>query len=104
MKLFFRANRKGRVRVAIATPAVLSAILIGMLASTAASQTSPPLELRGERAATPPKLDGVLDDAVWAREPMTLEGWASYNPLRGEPARQRTSVWIAYDDDAKIGR
>jgi hypothetical protein len=22
--------------------------------------------------------------------------WASYNPLRGEPARQRTSIWIAY--------
>ena len=88
------------MRVAIATPAMLSAMLIGMLASTAASQTPPPVELHGERAASAPKLDGVLDDEVWARDPMTLEGWASYNPLRGEPARQRTSVWVAYDDEA----
>jgi Domain of unknown function (DUF5916)/Carbohydrate family 9 binding domain-like len=79
---------------------MLSAILIGLFASTAASQTPSPLDLHGERAASAPKLDGVLDDAVWAREPMPLEGWASYNPLRGEPARQRTSVWIAYDNDA----
>jgi len=88
------------MRIAIATPAMLSAILLGVLASTAASQTPPPLELHGERAASAPTIDGVLDDAVWAREPMPLEGWASYNPLRGEPARQRTSVWIAYDDEA----
>jgi hypothetical protein len=100
MKLFFRANRKGRVRVAIATPVMLSVTLIGTLASTASSQTPPPLELHGERAVSAPRLDGVLDDGVWAREPMPLEGWASYDPLRGEPARQRTSVWIAYDDQA----
>jgi Domain of unknown function (DUF5916)/Carbohydrate family 9 binding domain-like len=98
MKLFFRAARRGRVRVA--APALLSIILIGVVASTASSQTPPPLELHGERAPSAPKLDGVLDDAVWAREPMPLEGWASYDPLRGEPARQRTSVWVAYDDEA----
>jgi uncharacterized protein DUF5916/cellulose/xylan binding protein with CBM9 domain len=84
----------------MATPVMLSAVLTGTLASTAASQTPPPVELHGERAASAPKLDGVLDDAVWARDPIALEGWASYNPLRGEPARQRTSVWIAYDDEA----
>ena len=72
----------------------------GLLASTASSQTPPPVELHAERAASAPKLDGVLDDEVWAREPIALEGWVSYNPLRGEPARQRTNVWIAYDDDA----
>ena len=29
-----------------------------------------------------------------------LDPWVSYNPLRGEPEKQRTSVWVAYDDDA----
>jgi hypothetical protein len=42
----------------------------------------------------------VLDDAAWAHEPMPLDPWVSYNPLRGEPASQRTNVWITYDDQA----
>ena len=100
LKLFLGADRREGVRVAFATFAMLSALLIDLLASSAAAQTPQPLELHGERTASAPKLDGVLDEAVWAREPMPLEGWASYNPLRGEAARQRTSVWIAYDTDA----
>src|SRR5215510_4445180 len=100
LKPFLSAVRRRRMRVHAPTQAILSAIVIGLFASTAASQTAQSLELHGERAASAPKLDGVLDEAVWAREPIPLEGWASYNPLRGEPARQRTSVWIAYDNDA----
>jgi hypothetical protein len=52
----------------MATPVMLSAVLTGTLASTAASQTPPTCRT--------------------ARR------------TRGEPARQRTSVWIAYDDEA----
>ena len=29
-----------------------------------------------------------------------LDRWMSYNPLRGEPEQQRTSVWIGYDNEA----
>jgi len=47
-----------------------------------------------------PKLDGVLDDDVWAGEPLPAQNWVSYNPLRGEPEQQRTRVWMAYDDQA----
>jgi hypothetical protein len=57
-------------------------------------------ELRGIRAAVPPKLDGVLDDQVWSEPPLPAENWVSYNPLRGQPAQQQTRVWIAYDDEA----
>jgi hypothetical protein len=32
--------------------------------------------------------------------PLPLDGWVSYNPIRGEPASQRTDVWIAYDESA----
>src|SRR5678815_4705174 len=79
---------------------MLAAALIGVVARPSPAQSLPRIDLHAVQAATAPTLDGVLDDAVWAREPMTLEGWTSYNPLRGEPARQRTSVWIAYDDKA----
>ena len=53
------------------------------------------------RAPEPPKIDGVLDDAAWAQvAPMPNDGWASYNPNRGDkmPAEYRTEVRIAYDD------
>jgi len=64
------------------------------------AQTRP--ELRPVRAATPPKVDGVLDDQLWSGAPIPSEQWVSYNPLRGEagPDEQRTHVWIGYDDDA----
>src|SRR4051812_1253885 len=52
------------------------------------------------RAAVPPRLDGLLDDEVWARPALPLDTWMSYNPMHGEPATQRTDVWVAYDDDA----
>ena len=80
--------------------ATFAAILSGILAGPAASQTLSHVELHAVQAMTAPNLDGVLDDAVWSGAPMPLDGWVSYNPLRGEPARQRTSVWIAYDNDA----
>jgi hypothetical protein len=75
-------------------------LVISQFAATANAQgvTSP--ELHAVRATTPPKVDGLLDDAAWAHEPYPLEPWVSYNPLRGEPAKQRTSVWIAYDNEA----
>ena len=52
------------------------------------------------RAATPPAIDGVLNDEVWQQDPLTLGEWISYNPLRGDrmPAPLRTEVRIAYDD------
>jgi len=50
------------------------------------------------RATEPPKIDGILNDEVWNREPLSLGEWVSYNPLRGTHADLRTDVRIAYDD------
>ena len=50
------------------------------------------------RTAVPPKIDGILDDAVWSGSPLPLGEWVSYNPLRGGRADVRTEVRIAYDD------
>ena len=53
-----------------------------------------------ERAPQPPRIDGVLDDEAWQREPLELGEWLSYNPNRGDkmPPALRTEVRIAYDD------
>ena len=57
-------------------------------------------ELRPVRIATPPKLDGILDDEAWSGAPLPLDGWMSYNPMRGEAAAEKTQVWIGYDAEA----
>ena len=64
------------------------------------SGAQPHQDLRARLATVPPKIDGVLDDELWSGEPLPLDKWMSYNPLRGEPEQQRTSVWIGYDSQA----
>jgi hypothetical protein len=57
-------------------------------------------EYRVTRAAEPPRIDGVLDDAAWQRPAMPTGAWASYGPTRGDrmPDHFRTEVRVAYDD------
>jgi hypothetical protein len=57
-------------------------------------------ELRAVRITTPPTLDGILDDEAWSGEPLPLEQWMSYNPMRGEAAAENTQVWVGYDAEA----
>ena len=56
-----------------------------------------------ERAATPPKIDGILDDEVWAKIaplPAAPAEWVSYSPVRGDKMADiyRTDARVAYDD------
>ena len=83
-----------KIRVAAALGVCLLAACGAAFAQTSGS------EVRPLRAAVAPKLDGLLDEAVWAGQPLPAENWVSYNPLRGEPEQQRTRVWMAYDDYA----
>ena len=57
----------------------------------------PPVpEAHVRRTATPPKLDGVLDDVAWrSATPLTL-----VDSLDGHPAPLRTTVRMAWDDQA----
>ena len=75
-------------------------IVAVLLPASTLAQTLAAESLRARRAAVPPKIDGVLDDELWASEPLPLGRWMSYNPLRGEPAQQPTSVWVGYDNEA----
>ena len=47
----------------------------------------------------PPKLDGVLDDEIWKTAPLH-EGFRQLDPDEGEPATERTTFQVAYDDEA----
>jgi hypothetical protein len=57
-------------------------------------------DLRPVRITTPPTIDGILDDEAWTGDPLPLDTWMSYNPMRGEAAAEKTQVWIGYDTEA----
>ncbi len=51
------------------------------------------------RTAEPIRLDGVLDEAVWkTHEP--IGPFTQAEPDEGQPPREPTDVWLAYDDRA----
>jgi hypothetical protein len=96
-------------------PAVLPwlacALAPGVLASTALASNA----LEPERAAAPPvsalvagskdavHIDGLLDEAIWARAPVH-EQFFEYQPQDGKPApgHLRTAYRIVVDDDAIV--
>jgi hypothetical protein len=60
---------------------------------------TPPFMLAVRVTAGAPRVDGRLDDAVWAQaEPVTQ--FRQTNPVDGNPASERTEVRVAYTDDA----
>ncbi len=69
------------------------------LPSAAPGPPAAPKQLVIARADEGPKIDGVLDEAIWRSEGFARE-FVQYSPNPGRPARQKTSVWIAYDDEA----
>ena len=48
------------------------------------------------RAETPPKIDGKLDDECWQKSAKTGE-LIQFEPQRGEPATQPTTIYVVYD-------
>ena len=48
------------------------------------------------RTETPPKIDGKLDDLCWQNSTKTGE-LLQFEPQRGEPATQPTTIYLAYD-------
>jgi len=74
--------------------------LAGLLvASLAAAQTDVPKTVRAVRVATPPTIDGTLDEAVWQQaEPIT--DFHQVRPTDGGEPSEETEVYLLYDDDA----
>ncbi|RMG27222.1 MAG: hypothetical protein D6732_20400, partial [Methanobacteriota archaeon] len=57
-----------------------------------------PREVPAYRLNSPIHLDGVLNEPVWANPGVT--GFTQQDPLEGQPATEKTVVWVAYDDEA----
>src|SRR5262245_60700028 len=59
----------------------------------------PKLQVQAVRAVQPPVIDADLNDAVWASAP-EIGGFIQHDPEDGKPATQKTTVKVAYDDQA----
>src|SRR6476619_685118 len=76
-------------------------IVLAALPAVAASAASPSqVQPRPEprTVATPPTIDGRLDDEAVQGTTLPLTEWLTYNPLNGEKMAQQTEVRAAYDD------
>jgi hypothetical protein len=51
------------------------------------------------RAGAAPRIDGLLDDEVWATAPR-FTGFTQREPDEGQPATEETAVQLVYDDGA----
>ncbi len=93
-------------------PSVFSAAVAALAllaAASAAAQLSPVVSVgAGDpgqktvqivRTATPPLLDGKLDDAVWATAAVLTE-FHQVNPIEYAPSAERMEIRLLYDDDA----
>ena len=78
--------------------ALLAAPGRGHVASPATSSTRP--QVVAERLATPPRIDGILEDDAWKGPPLPLADWLTYNPLNGDKLAQTTEVHVGYDGRA----
>ena len=56
-------------------------------------------QLQAVRVSEAPKLDGVLDEALWQKAPVT-EPFVEFEPTPGRPEKHRTEVRVVYDDAA----
>jgi hypothetical protein len=79
---------------------LLAASAVSVLSGTAWAQAPPAARrLTAVRAASPPAIDGRLDDPVWATVPATA-GFLQRDPVEGQPATDDTEVRVAFDDGA----
>ncbi|PYQ46183.1 MAG: hypothetical protein DMF77_01835 [Acidobacteria bacterium] len=75
---------------------IIPCLLAALPAVAAPAEDRPRLELK--RVATPPTIDGRLDDEAWQGTTLSLGEWLTYNPLNGEKLAQQTEVHAGYDE------
>lgn len=79
-------------------PTVALAILAGLVPAAALCQDASPRIYEVVRAATPPVMDGRLDDDAWAAAPWTADFVDIEGPSRPAPPL-RTRVKMLWDDE-----
>ncbi len=93
---------KVRTRRSGSIPTMLRRALVVFLLCTpppALAQTAaPPPTVRAHRVAEPVRIDGRLDEAVYASTP-AISNFVQQEPDEFKPATERTEAWIFFDDD-----
>lgn len=74
-------------------PRSLLSCIVVLLACLASA--GPKNALQGVKVTTPPKIDGVLEDAEWASIP-NFEGLV--DQVTGQPTKETGKFWLGYDD------
>ena len=77
---------------------LLAGMGLELLPARTAPDSQQPRNLVAQRCQQAVKVDGVLNDSVWQRP--GVDGFVQLEPDEGEPATERTEVWVAYDDKA----
>ena len=75
------------------------ALTVLAMSGASARAAGPNSELAAVRLATPPTIDGQLDDAAWENAAL-VEGFVQIRPIHGEPSPVMTTVLLGYDDEA----
>ena len=78
-------------------PAALRADGFPTPAATVARDGAGRVTVRATRISEPITLDGTLDDEVYGRV-QAIDGFLQQEPHEGQPATQKTEVWLLYDD------
>ncbi len=75
---------------------ILSLILVFVIlnCNIEAKITQPPVQ--AIKTTTEIKIDGILNEDVWKRIP--IENFTQKEPDEGKESKEKTNVWIAYDD------
>jgi len=74
-------------------------LAISVLLAAAARGGDNPRSVRAVRVDTAPRIDGMLDEAVWKlAEPAT--DFVQRDPEEGKPASERSEIRVLYDDEA----
>ena len=79
-------------------PFFLAAVAALALASPSFAQSAPDVELHAERLSVPLKVDGHLDEAVYASVPPVSGLWQQ-EPVEGDSATEKTEFWVFFDAD-----
>ncbi len=77
---------------------ILLAYLVTLLSVALSWAEEGTSQVRAFRTTEGIKIDGRLKEGAWSNP--GISGFIQKNPNEGQPATQKTEVWVAYDDEA----
>ena len=81
----------------LAAATVLTAVTAGLIQQAQPAPRNPATTAPAMRTATPPQIDGLQTDAVWAIAPKSTD-FLEFDPKPSQPARFKTEFQVTFDD------